>query len=364
MSIVLFFAVLAVLILVHEFGHFLFAKWFGVRVDEFGLGFPPRLFGVRRGETLYSVNAVPFGGFVKIYGEKEEEVTEADKERSLAARPRYKQAAIIAAGVLFNFIFAWLLITGGFLSGLPMPVSGEGAGSAVQNPLLTITAIDKNSPAAETGLRVGDRITMVSRETEKILNPSLEQVQEFIATHGGRNIDIAVTRGSVEEIVSVIPRDGIVPGKPAIGIAMDMIGVVRLPIHEALWEALKVSATLTVAVIDAFGNLISDALKGHPDVANLTGPIGIVGLVGDAAQFGFVYLLGFTAFISINLAVFNLLPFPALDGGRLLFLIVEALTGKSINSRIVNMLHLSGFVLLVTLLLVVSYYDLVRYGVF
>lgn len=362
MSIVIFLIILAVLILVHEFGHFIVAKKSGIRVDEFGLGFPPKLFGKKFGETEYTFNLIPFGGFVKIFGESpnEESLEGPDKDRSLVRKPKYIQVAVISAGVFFNILLAWFLISVGFMSGLPTSVESAPAGAIVQNAQITITGVEEGSPAKEAGLAVGDRILSMVSGGDSLSDPNVSLIQSFINGHGGSEVEIFYKRADVLHSALVTPIEGIVSGKYAIGIGMDMIGVVKLPIHLAMWEGGKMTIALTGAVAGAFYGLITDLFSGAADFSTLTGPVGIVGLVGDAADFGFVYLLSLMAIISINLAIINLLPFPALDGGRLLFILIEAIKGSPISPRVANTAHAVGFALLILLMLFVTFNDVVK----
>lgn len=364
MAVAIFLVVLVVLILVHEFGHFIVAKKSGARVDEFGVGFPPKLFGVKKGETEYSVNALPFGGFVKIHGEnyEEESMREPDNERSFMNLSKPKQAAIISAGVFFNLLLAWFLLSIGFISGLPMPIASAPAQATVENSRVTILAVDDGSVAEEAGLMPGDRIQSLSAHDGEILSPvTIPDVQEFISAHGGEEISLVyTTRGGEEASVSVVPSSEEEGKRAVIGVALDRIGTVKLAPHRAVIEAGVMTVVLTGAVVSALFNLITQALIGTADLSSIAGPVGIVALVGDAAELGFVYLIGFTAFISINLAVINLFPFPALDGGRLLFLAIEVLKGSPINPRIVSIAHTAGFAILILLILVITYNDIIR----
>ncbi|MDP3726208.1 MAG: RIP metalloprotease RseP [bacterium] len=364
MSIIIFLIVLAVLILVHEFGHFIVAKKSGVRVDEFGLGFPPKLFGIKRGETEYTVNAIPFGGFVKIFGENpdEESLSGPDSARSFVNKPKWVQAAIIFAGVGFNFLLAWLLFSVGFMYGLPMSADIYPKGATVTNERLLIADVKKDSPAEGAGLKAGDMILSlaVADKAEALSVLDAEHVKEFITEREGKEIVFTYKRGQEELTTNIIPKTGVVKDAPGIGIAMDSVGLVKLPLHRAFFEGGKMTVFMIYAVIVGFGALVTDAFKGTADFANLAGPVGIVSLVGDATNLGFIYVLQFVAFISINLGVLNLLPIPALDGGRLLFLLIESVKGSPVNYKIVNTIHAVGFIALVLLMVFVTYNDIVR----
>lgn len=379
MSIIIFIVILLVLVVSHEFGHFIVAKLNRIRVDEFSFGFPPKIYGKKIGETTYNLNALPFGGYVKIYGENLDEadfleIGFLDKEetpekvelasRSLANKPRYIQAMVLLAGVTMNFLVAWLLLSVGFLSGLPTSVGAVPSGAVVQNQALTITSVLPNSPAEKGGIKIGDKIISLDTKTDstKLLSSILgtESIQSFVKSHDGEQVNVSLIRGKEPMNVTVIPEKKNTSDIATIGISMDMIGTLKLPIHRAIWEGLKLSSDVFIGTIVGFYNLIHSALIGQGNMSNLTGPVGIVGVVGDAAKFGFIYLLSFTALISINLAVINLIPFPALDGGRLLFLLIEKIKGSRIKPKIANMVNMVGFSLLILLMVIITYHDIVK----
>lgn len=347
----------------HEFGHFIVAKKSGIRVDEFSFGFPPKLFGKKVGETTYNFNLLPFGGYVKIFGEngvEEGEVSEEDKKRSFTNKPRYIQAAVLLAGVVMNFLVAWLLLSVGFMSGLPSSSSTAPKGAIVENQYLTITSVVKDSPAEISGLKAGDKIIKLTSGIDFTETPSADSVKFFVKKHGDNSIKVDYIRGYQNGEVEVTPRKTSEDAVPAIGIAMDTIGTLKLPIHKALWEGLKLTSHLVVGTAVGFYHLVAGALSGSGDMSAVTGPIGIVGIVGDAAKFGFIYLLSFTALISVNLAVINLLPFPALDGGRLVFLLIEKIKGSRIKPEISNVVNMVGFGILMLLMVFVTYHDIIK----
>ncbi len=361
MSIIIFIVILLVLVVSHEFGHFIVAKKSGIRVDEFSFGFPPKLFGKKVGETTYNFNALPFGGYVKIFGENgaDENIGDEDKKRSFVYKPRYIQALVLVAGVVMNFLVAWLLLSVGYMSGLPSSASVAPKGTTISNQYLTVTSIVKGSPAEKSQMMVGDKIISLKSGADTTETPSAESVKYFVSKHSGEAITINLIRGNENKEISVTPSLNN-EKVPAIGIAMDYVGKLKLPVHKALWEGLKLTSNLSVGTAVGFFHLIKGAFAGTADMSSVTGPIGIVGVVGDAAKFGFVYLLSFTALISINLAVINLLPFPALDGGRLLFLLIEKIKGSRIKPEIANWVNTIGFGLLMILMVFITYHDIVK----
>ena len=358
MAIITFLIVLIVLILVHELGHFLAAKYFGIRVDEFGLGFPPRIWGYTYGETIYSINWIPFGGFVKIFGETpdHESIAGADSMRSMVNKPKWQQVIVLAAGVTFNIIFAWLLISLGFMSGMPASVDAY-PGVQVQNAHVTLSAISAKSPAAAAGLRPGDEVERLESGKDLLIALKVSDVQEFIAAHPAP-ITITYARVGVIATTSATPVAGIVAGKAALGVSLDLTGTVKLPIHRALYEGAKTTWYVLENTAVGLGGFFKDIFMLKAKLSQVTGPVGIVGLVGDASALGFIYLLSFAAFISLNLAVINLLPLPALDGGRILFIIIEKIKGSAIKPEIANLVNTIGFFALIALMLVVTFHDI------
>jgi len=371
MTVIIFLVILGLLILSHEFGHFFIAKRSGVRVDEFGLGFPPRLWSVRRGETTYSLNLIPFGGFVKIHGENpdEESLTGTDRKRAINAQSKWIQAAILVAGVAANLALAWLLLVIAFsTTGLPTPADTVPAGYKLKNPQVTIVRVAENSPAALAGLIPGDQIVQLRTAGERLSKPTVEEIQAFVVAYPTSEIIVGYVRTPGPSIKPTMAERAVRPakigldGKPAIGIGMETIGLLHLSLPRAIVAGSQSVWHLTSSTVIAFSSLLTSIFRGQNEVlSQVTGPIGLVGLVGDASALGLGYLLLFTALISINLAVLNLLPIPALDGGRLLFLLIEAIKGRSIKPAIANAMNLTGFVLLMGLMLLVTYSDIMKF---
>ncbi|HEV7423599.1 MAG TPA: RIP metalloprotease RseP [Candidatus Paceibacterota bacterium] len=364
MSIIIFIIILLVLVLVHEFGHFFTAKKFGIRVDEFGFGFPPKLFGIKKGETEYTLNLLPLGGFVKIFGENpdEENTTGPDAERSFVNKPKWKQAIVLGAGVCMNFLLAWFLFSIGFMSGLPTSVGSEPAGYKLSDVNTTIVSVMPKSPAEKAGLKPGDKIFSIQNADYSPSSNSPETIKAIVAESGGKEIEIGYTRGQDKNVnyAKLTPVINSVKSIPSIGIAMDEIGIAKVSFFSALWEGLKLTLYMVKSTVVGLYTLISQSLHGKGSLESVTGPVGMVGIVGDAYKFGFVYLMSFAALISINLAIINLLPFPALDGGRLFFLLIEKIKGSRLNPKVANTANMIGFGILILLMVVVTYHDIAK----
>jgi len=379
MNIIIFIIILLVLVLAHEAGHFFTAKSFGIRVDEFGFGFPPKLFGRKYGETEYTVNMLPIGGFVKIFGEDPddpprlalgeagENTTDPDENRKFFNKPAYQQAIVLFAGVFANFILAWLLFSFGLMSGLPTSLDNKMPGYTLSDVHLTIVSVVPKSPAELGGLKSGDKIVSVTHmhpneEMHTVTNINPDSVKAFVLEHSGDEINIGYIRGKNQaiNIAKVTPVLNATIKAPSIGIAMDEIGTAKLPFFTAFKEGLALTLFVTKGTVVGLYTLIRDGIQGRGSFASVTGPVGMVGIVGDAYKFGFVYLVSFTALISVNLAIINLMPFPALDGGRLFFLLIEKIKGSRINPKVANTANMIGFGILILLMLIVTYHDVVR----
>lgn len=361
MSVILFLIILVALILVHEFGHFIVAKKSGIRVDEFGLGFPPKLFGKKYGETEYTVNALPLGGFVKIFGEDpdDESIQGPDKERSFVHKPKYIQIAVLAAGVFFNVLFAWLLLSTGFTLGMPSAID-ETNRSETQNISVVVAQVVPDTPAEAAGLEVGDKIVSVSGALDDSAELSPSGIAQFIGAREGQDVTVTVQRGEETVELSAAPTTLDNVPQPALGIAMAEVGTVSYGFFRSIYEGFVLTFEMLIAVAIAIFTFLASAFTLQADFTQVAGPVGIVGLVEDASTLGFVNLLSFTALISLNLAIINLLPFPALDGGRILFVIIEKIKGSPIKPVVANTLNTVGFILLILLMVVITYNDILR----
>lgn len=368
MSIIIFIVVLVVLILVHEFGHFITAKKSGIRVDEFGIGFPPKLFGKKVGETTYSINLIPFGGFVKIFGENPDDasISGSDSKRSFVNKKRRIQAFVIVSGVVFNMILAVVLLSLGFMIGMPISEGDKlitDKGYEITDAKLTVVNVLEDSPAMLADITAGDKVLSVATKNDTVEVLNSENVSDFMALHKGEKVAFIYERKGEVFLAEVVPTDNIVPDnkdRGAIGTLLAVVGTVKLPVYSALIEGAKLTWDMTVLIAVGLGSFIANAFTLNADLSQIAGPVGIVGLVGDAFSLGFVSLLGFTAIISIHLAIINLFPFPALDGGRLVVILIEAIKKSPIKPKIINTINTVGFALLILLMLVVTYSDILK----
>ena len=361
MSVILFLAVLFVLILVHEWGHYIVAKKTGMRVDEFAIGFPPKVFSIKKGETEYSFNWLPIGGFVRIYGENLDTAKDTvDQPRSFAAKPHWAQALVLVAGVTMNVIFAWFLFALTFMIGIPTAVE---EGAATPQAALYISGVLPESPLRDT-LTPGTEIVRVSAGETVLVSPTPTSFTEFVQQNKASELIITYTTPQSETAtVAVTPVAGLIPGdeeRVAVGISLALVETVQQALPEAVISATTATLSGLKNITVGLYSLIVDSVRGQADFSQLAGPVGIVGLVGEAAEFGFTTLLTFTAVISLNLAVINMLPIPALDGGRLLFVAYEAVTRRPINPVWAGRMNLIGFVLLISLMVIVTWNDIAR----
>ncbi len=351
------------MIIVHEYGHFIVAKKNGIRVDEFGLGYPPRartLF--RRKGTDFTLNWLPFGGFVKIFGENpdDESLNGDNKNQAFINKSRLTQAAVLFAGPAFNFIFAWLLILVTLFVGLPTTIDSSMQARFIQNEKTIITNVVPGSPAEVNGLVAGDILDMVSVNGEDYPDINVTNLHDLVVANPDQTFSINYERLKKSAVVLVKPAYDKETGEILLGVGINNYGIYKPNFTNAFIDSFKFTGAMIVNISASLWGLIKGIFVGGSNLSNLTGPIGIVGLVGDASKLGLVYLLSFTALISVNLGIINLIPFPALDGGRLLFLIIEKIKGGRVNYKIMNFLNLAGFSLLIILMLFISYKDILR----
>ena len=349
-TFLIFIAVLAVLVLSHEFGHFIVARKSGMKVYEFGFGFPPRLFSIKKGETIYSINLIPLGGFVKIKGEDGEE----PGPDSFVSQKVWKRAITLFAGVGMNIILAFVLLSAGLMVGLPQSVDNLPSGVSVKDSRLQIMEVMSGKPADQAGLQPGDTIIGL----DNLENPGIKVMQEYVNNHKDQDIQVTVKRG--DEIVAkkIHPFIYADTGKGGLGVSLVEVGLVSYPWHKAIYYGFFLTGFYLKEIVLAFFYLIAGLFVGNHAGEALSGPVGIAVMTGQIARLGFSYLLNFIALLSLNLAIINILPIPALDGGRLLFLLIGKIKRKPIAQKYEQFAHSLGFALLMFLVVVITIKDL------
>ncbi len=364
LTIIVFILILGLLIFSHEFGHFISAKKAGIKVEEFGFGFPPRIFGIKKGETLYSLNLIPLGGFVKIYGEqrlKKGEISSKKDKRAFYARPIWQRAIIITMGVIMNLFLAAILLGIVHWIGIPT-ILEENSTQALQAKNVQIQIIDvtKDSPAEKAGLKAGDAIKQFSINNFQFSINEVEDVQQTVARYAGEEVVLIVQRGKEVFEITVTPRISPPEGEGPLGIALAKTGIVKYPLYAAIWQGFRATGQLIVTFIELFYQLLKTLVLKGVLIGELAGPVGIAVLTSQMTKLGFVYILQFTAIISINLAIINIIPFPALDGGRLLFLLIEKIKGSPVSVKVEQIVNSLGFALLIALMILVTFRDITR----
>ena len=354
-TILIFTAVLSLLVFVHEFGHFITAKKSGVRVDEFGFGFPPRIAGIKKGETIYSINWIPLGGFVKIKGESGEQSRDKD---SFANKSALTRGLILTAGVIMNVVLAWFLLSIGYVIGMPQVIEDLSAQARVTDPKIQIVQVLKGSPADKAGFETGDAVVALGGMA--IASP--DDIRAFTETREGVPISVTLRRKDETIEKEVTPAIIKETGKPGMGVALVKTGFVSYPLWLAPVQGAVATWAFSKEILGAFFGLIRDLFVQQKVSVEFSGPVGIAILTSEVAKLGIRYLLQFTALLSLNLAIINILPFPALDGGRLLFLVVEQFRGKAMSRRIEAAAHNIGFALLMVLVIFVTFRDVAKFG--
>lgn len=341
LTIIAFIIILSVLVLAHEFGHFITAKMSGIVVEEFGLGYPPRIFGFKRGQTIYSLNAIPFGGFTKMLGEEDPQYP-----GSFASKSRWTRFLVLIAGSLMNILLPLLLFT---LSAIiPHNVVME---------KVQVTEVAPNSPAQAAGIESGDILLKIN---DRDMN-NRGVVGYNIQLNLGKPIDMVLQEpdGDLKE-VTVVPRWNTPEGEGATGIMIEGVDSIIESVSVPFWKAIPDSCVHSWEILVLFRNEIGGwFIRGT--APQVSGPIGIAQLTNEFVKAGISPLIEFAALISISLGVFNLLPFPGLDGGRIVFVLLEWVRGgKRISAKNEGLIHTIGFILLIMLILFISYFDVMR----
>jgi len=345
LTVIIFVAVLAVIILVHEFGHFLTARFFGVTVEEFGIGFPPRAKGFKTKKTLYSINWIPAGGFVKLKGEQGDHKGEED---SFSNQKIWKRAIILFAGVSMNVVLAVVIFSFAYIIGMPKAVETDlGAYARVSNRYVQVVDVYENTPAAEAKLLPGDILLSINGETPT----STDDIKNITQSHLNEPLTITYERDDKNFTTEATPKLlKETPDRPTIGIATVAVGDVSYPFFVAIWMGVKETGHYLWMIISSLWGMLANLVSHQPVNGDLVGPIGVAVITGKFVALGFIYLLQFVALISLNLAIVNVLPIPALDGGRILFLVLEKLKGGPVNQRTEAIIHNVGFIVILLLI--------------
>jgi regulator of sigma E protease len=358
-TILLVFFSLIGLITLHELGHFAFARKFGVKVEEFGMFLPPRIWGKKIGETLYSINWIPAGAFVKLQGEDS-----ADKSdpRSFGSKPIWQRMIIIAAGVISFWLISVIILSGVYMSGAIEAVDDN---DPAANAKVQIISVSADSPALAAGLQMGDIIETVKLKGQdgqpQTIN-KVAQVQEIAAAGAGKELLLGIKRGEQTLEATLSPRQNPPDGEGAMGIGLMRAAQKSYVWWQAIGNGFTATWNMTLGVFDGWGQIIGRLAshKGLPAGAQMVGPVGIMGMMAKQAEMGMSYYLQFVAMISVYLAVFNALPIPALDGGRLMFLLIEAIRRKPVSEKIEQNLTLVFFGALMLFAIIVTIQDVRR----
>ncbi len=356
-AILIFICVLTLLVLVHEWGHFIVARKAGIKVEEFGFGFPPRMLAWKGKATTYTLNWLPLGGFVKLKGE---DGNEGDDSDSFSHKTVWTRALVVVAGVVMNMLLAIVLFTVGYVVGAPetlrhdMPVFAHVSGVQVE-----VTSVLDGSSAMRNGFKQGDVVVASSYQQSEFKRAvDVSVIMRKFVDSMDNEIVWYVERGTNKQRINIsIPREQISYENPKLGVGLREIGIVSYPLHRALWEGTKTAFIMGRDIVRGIIELVAGifVLQGIP--SEVAGPIGIAAMTGEVAHRGILYMIQFVAMLSVNLAVLNLVPFPALDGGRLLFIIIEAVSGKKVHKKFEQSLHVIGFGLLMVLIIFVTVRD-------
>lgn len=364
-TIIVFLVILSVLVIAHETGHFLAAKRFGVQVEEYGIGFPPRakkIFTSKDGVD-WTLNWLPLGGFVKLKGEDGNNREQPD---SFAHKQPWKRITILSAGVIMNFLLAFVLLSIGYSIGWPQDLTDSRVlAKYIKQQEVMIVYVENDTPATAAGLKPGDIIKSIN--SQPIKEPAV--LHNLIAANPEQTLEFQIERDKQTFALSIKPQrfdqtdvDSKLPDV-GIGVALAKYGVVRYPVYIAVGLGAKNTVIYTGKIVNAFYYLFKDLIVQHKVSPNIGGPVMIAALSGKAVRLGFIYILQFVALLSLNLAIINLLPIPALDGGRVLFVIIEKFKGRAVSLNVETWIHVVGFWLLIALTVLITARDINRFQV-
>ena len=354
LTIIISFISLIGLVVLHELGHFVLAKKFGVKVEEFGIGFPPRLFGKKFGETIYSINLLPLGAFVRMPGETEA----SDDPNSFFKQAVWKRAIIVFGGCLTFWIVSMVIFISLLISGMQIGVSDNDS-LGLKNQKVLIEMIAKNSPALEAGIKPGDSIKKLIFEDYQLSTSKVSDIQQFTNEHKGEEVTMQIERDDEVLEVSLIPRVSPPNGEGAMGVSLSRVANVSTW-YWAILKGPQITFDLTIQIIKGWASAIYKVATGTPSGVQVMGPVGIFNLFTQASTLGINYFLQFVAMISIYMAVFNILPIPSVDGGKLMFLAIEAVRRKPVSIKVEQIVTSVFFFTLIALMLFVTVKDIIR----
>lgn len=352
LTLITVIGILSILVFVHELGHFVVAKKIGIKIEEFGFGLPPRIISKKIGETLYSINWLPIGGFVKLAGEDldqssavSHQMPDKEKKKHFWARSKKERAAVLLAGVSMNFLLAVLIISYIFTQGVYVPTDR-----------VHIEKVSSNSPAALAGLQEGDVIVSLHG---KLINTT-DDLINYTKKRAGQETSIVVDRFGQKLNLIIIPREDPPKEQGPIGVVISNLEIKKYLFYQApiygTYEALKMSLLMLIALADILWRLVTF----QPITVEVAGPVGIAQATGKAVQSGMMAVLQLMGLLSLNLAIINLLPIPALDGGRLMFVVLEKFIGRRVKPKVEQIAHQVGMAFLLALFVLITINDILR----
>ena len=370
MFVVVFIITILILVVIHEFGHYIAAKKFNIKVLEFGFGIPPRAWGKKIGETILSLNWLPFGGFVRLLGEDETEKNVLDDKRSFAAQKPWKKITVVIAGVAMNLLLAWVLFyivlgVQGFKTKLPLLSDYKFAGiNQTVETAIIIGNIAKDSPAEKAGLADGDRIVAINGSAVTESSGFVEEIK----SNAGKEVKLTISdiQGNDRREITLVPRENPPEGQGALGVSLGGMQTVSLS-FDSIPQKLFAAPIYSYNLIGYSGKILGDTISYSFEQGDLApvsnavaGPVGITAVVGQilSVKNPLIPYLDFVAALSLNLAVVNVLPFPGLDGGRLLFLVIEAITRKKTHAVVEKYVHTIGLFILLSLIILITISDI------
>lgn len=352
-TIIVFILMLALLVLVHEFGHFIAAKKNGVLVEEFGIGFPPRVWGIKWGETLYSINLLPIGGFVKLFGEEyHEDDKNADpklRNRAFINKKPIQKIVVIVAGIIGNFLLAWVLISFLFTQGVPTPTNN-----------VVVESVQANSPAAVAGIQKNNIITALTAQGATHKLTSSDDLVALSKKYAGNMVIFTITANGKEHNLMITPRKNPPAGQGPLGVVITSFIEKRYTWYQAPFFGLAESFNITYRIVAELSKTLVKFVSFQKTQVDVSGPIGIAQYTGQAIKFGKNAVLELVALLSLNLAVINILPFPALDGGRLMFVLYEWVSKRRVNKIVERNVNIAGMAMLLTLAALITVHDIIK----